>query len=85
MKRGYGFPLSYIAYCNRCLLRSFQTKRFPLNPVLQMDAIIVLFRSVLKFWTLLHVTLLLIQTSLLVNGDKVFVLISLQLQISVMG
>ena len=40
MKRGYGFPLSLTTYCNRLLLSSFPTKTFPLNPVLQIDAII---------------------------------------------
>ena len=35
------FPLSHIIYCNRRLLSSIQTKTFPLNPVLQIDAIIV--------------------------------------------
>ena len=69
MKRGYGFPLSHITYCNRRLLSSFQTKTFPLNPLLQIDAIIVLFRFAFKFGTLLHLTLPLIHTSLLLNED----------------
>ena len=41
MKKGYGFLLSHITYCNRFLLSSFPTKTFPLNPVLQIDAVIV--------------------------------------------
>ena len=41
MKRGPTFPLSHIIYGNKRLLRSFQTKTFPLNPVSQIDAIIV--------------------------------------------
>ena len=40
-ERSYGFPLSAITYCNRCLFRSFQTKAFLLKPVLQIDTIIV--------------------------------------------
>ena len=40
-ERGCGFPLSDITHCNRCLFRSFQTKAFLLNPVLQIDAIVV--------------------------------------------
>ena len=40
MKRGRAFPLSHITYCNRCLLSFFQTKTLPLNPLLQIDAIV---------------------------------------------
>ena len=39
-EKSNGFPLSHITYCDQCLLSSFQTKTFPLNPVLQIDAII---------------------------------------------
>ena len=38
---GREFDTPGITYCNRRLLSSFQTKTFPLNPVLQTDAIIV--------------------------------------------
>ena len=41
MKKGHILPLSFITNCNRRLLSSIQTKIFPLNPVLQIDAIIV--------------------------------------------
>ena len=84
MKRGHVFLLSYISYCNKRLLSSFQSKLFPLNPASQIDAIIVKFCSFLKFGILLHLALLVIQTSLLLNEDKCFVPISLQLQTSVM-
>ena len=39
-KKGRAFPLSHITYCNRCLLSSFRTKAFPLNPVSRIDAIV---------------------------------------------
>ena len=40
-KRGHAFALSHTTYCNRRLFSSFQTKAFPPNPVLQIDAIVV--------------------------------------------
>ena len=42
-KRGYAFPQSHITYFNGRVLNSFQAKTFPLNPVLQIGAIAVLF------------------------------------------
>ena len=69
MKRGRAFPQSHMTYCNKRVLSSFQTKTLPLNPVLQTDAIIVYFDLFLKIGTLLHLTLPLIQTSLLLNED----------------
>ena len=41
MKRCLPFALSHITYCNRRTLITFRTKTFSLNPVLQIDAIIV--------------------------------------------
>ena len=40
MKRDHAFPQSHVTYCSRRLLISFQAKTFPLNPMLQIDAII---------------------------------------------
>ena len=57
MKKDHAFALSHITYCNRCLLSYFQTKTFLLNPLLQIDAIIVEFGSFLKFGILLLLTL----------------------------
>ena len=39
--KGLCLSLSHTTYCNRRLLSSFQTKTFPLNQVLKIDAIVV--------------------------------------------
>ena len=41
MKKSYAFALNHMTYFNRRLLSSFQTKTFPLNLVLLIDASIV--------------------------------------------
>ena len=61
---GHAFSQTHSRYLIRRLLSYFQTQKFPLNLVLQIDAIIVLFCSFLELGILLHLTLPLITTSL---------------------
>ena len=61
---GHAFSQTHSRYLIRRLLSYFQTQKFPLNLVLQIDAIIVLFCSFLELEVLLHLTLSLITTSL---------------------
>ena len=84
MKRGHGFLLSHLINCDRCLLRSFQTKTFPLSQVLQIDAIIFNFDL---FLNLDFITFNFAPNPYLsiLNEDQCFVPISLQLQLSVLG
>ena len=59
----------HITYFNRRLLSYFQAKPFPLSPVLQIDAIIVLFSSFLKLGVLSYLPSPLIQIFMLLNEN----------------
>ena len=61
---GHAFSQTHSRYLIRRLLSYFQAQKFPLNLVLQIDTIIVLFCSFLELGILLHLTLPLITTSL---------------------